>query len=176
MNKTTSCDSSVLINFLRVDRLDLIDRCSFSFVITDHVMEEISNCFSEQRDRLEGGLVRKIIQIANVEAPEEFELFGKLSETGQLGAGECAAIAIAVHREYHLAIDDNQAIRKTTGLLPSSRILRTQDLVLTMIQEQILELNDADKLIQIWADQHRFKLPIKSFSELLNFSILGTKS
>jgi hypothetical protein len=37
-----------------------------------------------------------------------------------------------------------------------------------MIQEQLLEIDEADHLIGIWATQHRFKLKIQSFRELMS--------
>jgi Predicted nucleic acid-binding protein, contains PIN domain len=171
MNKPTSCDSSVLINFLRINRIDLLGKCSHTFFITDHVVEEISSLFPAQRACLEFGLEQKILQKINVELPGEFELFTSLNESRQLGAGECAAIAVASHRGYYLTIDDNQAIKKTMGLIGSSQIFRTQDLIVMMIREQILEVAEADHLIEIWATQHRFKLKIKSFSELVISSL-----
>lgn len=36
-----------------------------------------------------------------------------------------------------------------------------------MIHEQLLEIEEADRLIEVWATQHRFKLKIKSFRELM---------
>lgn len=168
MNKNTSCDASVLINFLRIDRLDLLEKCTHSFFITDHVQDEISNYYPSQRTCLEDGLHRNILQKANVESSEEFTLFANLNKSRQLGAGECAAIAVAIHRGYYLAIDDNQAIKKAQGLLSPHCILRTQDLILLMINEQLLALEEADHLIEIWATRHRFKLKIKSFRELLH--------
>ena len=44
-------DASVLINFLRVDRMDLISECSHDFVVTDHVAEEITSRYPDQRQR-----------------------------------------------------------------------------------------------------------------------------
>ncbi len=167
MNKNISCDASVLINFLRIDRIDLFEKCSYAFLITDHVQDEISNFYPDQRAVLEHGLHRKALHKINVEAEQEFTLFAELNKSGQLGAGECAAIAVAHHRNYDLAIDDNQAIKKTLALPSPPVVLRTQDLILLMIQEHLLEIEEADQLIHIWATQHRFKLKIQSFSELI---------
>jgi predicted nucleic acid-binding protein len=171
MNKNTSCDASVIINFLRIKRMDLFEKCSHSFFITDHVQDEISNYYPDQRACLEDGLYQNILQKLNVESSQEFATFTDLNKSGQLGAGECAAIAVASHRGYNLAIDDNQAIKKALGLSSPPNIFRTQDLMLLMIQEELLEIDEADHLIEIWATQHRFKLKIKSFRELTNFPL-----
>lgn len=171
MTKNTSCDASVLINFLKVKRIDLLEKCSYSFFITDHVKDEITTHYSDQRTYLDHALHQNILQRANVETHQEFAIFAELGKTGLLGAGECAAIAIASHRQYYLAIDDNQAIKKALGLFSPHFILRTQDLVLLMIQEQLLGIDEADKLIEEWATQHRFKLKIKSFRELVSLPL-----
>ncbi len=167
MIKNISCDASVLINFLKINRIDLLEKCSRSFYITDHVQDEITTHYADQRTRMESALHQNVLQKANVQTPHEFAIFAELSKEGLLGTGECAAIAVASHRQYHLAIDDNQAIKKASGLLPPHSILRTQDLVSLMIQEQLLEIDAADALIQEWATQHRFKLKIKSFKEMV---------
>ncbi|HSW85980.1 MAG TPA: hypothetical protein VLG49_00610 [Rhabdochlamydiaceae bacterium] len=168
MSKNTSCDASVLINFLKIKRIDLLEKCSHSFFITDHVQDEITTHYPDQRAYLERALHQNILQRANVEASQEFTIFAELGKSGQLGSGECAAIAVASHRQYYLAIDDNQAIKKASGLLSSHFILRTQDIVVVMIQEQLLGIDEADDLIETWAAQHRFKLKIKSFRELVS--------
>lgn len=167
MNKNISCDTSVLINFLKIQRIDLFQKCSLFFFITDHVQDEISAYYPDQHTLLNFAVDQKILVKRNVESPEEFQTFGELSKSGQLGAGECAAIAIAVHQHYCLAIDDNQAIRKASILLSPHCILRTQDLMLLMIQENLLSLEQADHMIQVWAKEHRFRLKIDSFRSLL---------
>lgn len=173
MIKLTSCDTSFLINFLKIDRLDLLDRCSHSFLISEHVLDEITNCYTVQRSCLEKGLRQNILKQIKVDTAEELDTFVQLNITRQLGAGECASIALAYHRDYFLAIDDIQAIKKALVLLPASRILRTQDLILLMIQEQLLDINEADQLIDVWATQHRFQIKIKSFREILAQSSVG---
>src|ERR1700722_7633689 len=35
-------DTSVLINFLKIDRLDLLGNCSLHFLVTDHVRHDAS--------------------------------------------------------------------------------------------------------------------------------------
>lgn len=167
MNKWATCDSSFLINFIRINRLDLFEKSSYTFVITDHVEEEITNCFQDQLNCLNDGLNRNILQKVNVESSQEFSLFAELHKSGQLGTGECAAIAVAACREFILAIDDNLAIKKTKDLIPLSNLLRTQDFLLKLIDEQQLEIDEADRLKEMWETQHRFKLKINSFRDLI---------
>ena len=167
----TSCDTSVLINFLKIDRMDLLEKCSHSFFITDHVQEEITTHYSDQHTLLQTALHQKILQKADVESSEEFAVFAQLSKSGQLGTGECAAIALASCRKYYLLIDDVQAIKKASSLIAPNFILRTQDLIVLMIQEHLLEIKEADYLIEVWAKQHRFKLKVKSFEEFMSYAL-----
>ena len=51
-------DASVLINFLRIDRMDLIAAVSYEFIATDHVANEISEAYPEQRVRYQAALDR----------------------------------------------------------------------------------------------------------------------
>ena len=171
MNKNISCDTSVLINFLKIKRIDLLQECSHSFFITDHVQNEITECFPQQYSLLKSALDQNILTKVTVNSSQELKIFLELSKSGQLGAGECAAIASAVHQKHYLAIDDNQAIQKASVLILPNFILRTQDLIFIMIQENLLSLYEADKLLLIWAKEHRFKLKINSFNELISISL-----
>ncbi len=108
-------DTSVLINFLRIDRTDLIAGHSHDFLATNHVAAEISDRYPDQQQRLAEALDAGVISETRVTMPEELKLFESLFTTGRLGAGECSAIAFAVRRGYILAIDDRLAIRHARG-------------------------------------------------------------
>jgi predicted nucleic acid-binding protein len=85
-----------------------------------------------------------------------------------LGAGECATIAVAVHRGYFLAIDDNPAIKKAELLMLSDKILRIQDIWVGMIRENLLSFEAANQLLLNWATDHRFKLKIPTIKDLFS--------
>ena len=160
-------DTSVLINFLKIDRLDLLGNCSLHFLVTDHVKAEINDNFPDQLQRFQNGLQQRILEEINVAEPAEIELFANLLQKGKLGIGECSAISVAIHRKYSLAIDDNLAIKSALSLAPHLHILRTQDLMVKMIQEGIMNILDADTMLRDWEENHRFKLKINTFKELL---------
>jgi predicted nucleic acid-binding protein len=100
MSKKVSLDASPLINFLRINRIDLLEQISYSFFITDHVEDEISILYP------------------------------------------------------------------TSPYLSPQFILRTQDIILHMMLEGLLNVDEADEILEEWALKHRFKLKIKSFKEL----------
>lgn len=160
-------DTSVLINFLRIDRMDLLGALPYAFLATNHVGAEITDSYPDQLKRYEAALANGIIVEVVLTSDEELELFAELSSSGRLGMGECSAIACAVHRAQTLAMDDRRAIsqaRKTnSGLL----IVRTEQLVTEMIRNGFLTVKEADKMKEDWSRNHRFTLAIGSFGELL---------
>ena len=160
-------DTSVLINFLKIDRVDLLGRCTHTFFVTDHVEAELSDYYADQVRRFQKGYEAKVFSKLSLSNPAELETFAELIKTGTLGAGECSAIAAAVHRASLLAIDDIRAIRRAKALAPELEILRTQDLMVLMIQQELLSIEQADTILHAWIRHHRYHLKIGSFQELL---------
>ncbi len=120
MTNVVVSDTSVLINFLRIDRLDLMGNCSLHFLVTNHVREEVTDHFPDQSQRFQNGLQR-ILEEIHITDSAEIGLFSTLMQNGKLGRGECSAIAVAIHRKYSLAIDDNVAIKSTLSQAPYAR-------------------------------------------------------
>lgn len=164
-------DTSVLINFLRIDRMDLIAAHPASFIATDHVAAEIADTYPEQQTRYAAALNAAQITEQRIDDPAELEMFLRLAAKGRLGAGERAAIAVALNRDCALAIDDSRAITRalqeaTLGENVLS-ILRTQDIVVELIRKGVASVEAADAIHVDWATNHRFKLNIASFQDLL---------
>jgi predicted nucleic acid-binding protein len=164
-------DTSVLINFLKIDRMDLIGCHPDSFLVIDHVQDEILSDYPQQLDCFNVACDSGYIKIESVIDPAELELFARLAVGNRLGAGERAAIAVALHRGYTLAIDDrkalNRALREAGTALTTLQVVQTQDIVVKLIRQGVLALDAADAILDDWAKHHRFKLKISSFSELL---------
>jgi predicted nucleic acid-binding protein len=165
-------DTSVLINFLRIDRMDLIGAHPASFIATDHVAAEITGTYPDQQARYAAALNSAQITEERVDDPVELEMFLRLAAKGRLGAGERAAIAVALNRGCALAIDDSRAIQRALheAALGQSTltILRTQDVVVELIRRRTITVEAADAILLDWATSHRFKLKIASFQELLD--------
>jgi predicted nucleic acid-binding protein len=160
-------DTSVLINFLRIDRMDLIARHSHRFVITGHVREEVTDNFPEQQVRLNAALADGTLEEVVVDGEIALDLFKTLTETHRLGTGESAAIACAVANGYAIAIDDRTAERQARQLKQDLVVQGSQDVMLHLIRCGAIDLAEADQIKDTWATQHRFRLSIQSFSELL---------
>ena len=115
-------DTSVLINFLRIDRMDLIGRHPQRFLATDHVGAEITSSYPEEQERYQAAVASGLLDTCSVVDPEEVTLFLKLGPGQQLGAGECSAIAVAIRRRYPIAIDDNRAVKRAIRDRKSTRL------------------------------------------------------
>lgn len=167
MTEIVVSDTSVLINFIKINRLDLLANCSFNFLVTDHVKDEITDNFPEQLHQFQEGLKQNFFNEIKVTEPKEIELFSTYLINGKLGRGECSAIAVALNRKHAIAIDDNLAIKTIKSISPDLTIFRTQDLVVKSIKEGILSILEADELLVKWEKYYRFKLNIQTFNELL---------
>jgi predicted nucleic acid-binding protein len=164
-------DTSVLINFLKVDRLNLIGRHQPKCVITQHVVDEVTKYYPEQQTRLNAAITDGHLTVISVETPAELQIFGNLQSTGRLGVGECSAIAIALFRDFAIAIDDRRAIKEARALAVNSgknlAVFGTQDIIVRLIRAGHLTVVQADVLLVTWRTQHSFTLKIQSFAELL---------
>jgi predicted nucleic acid-binding protein len=164
-------DTSVLVNFLRINRMDLIGAHPATFIATDHVAGEISDTYPEQQARYAAALHAAQITEQRIDDPAELEIFLRLAAKGRLGAGERAAIAVALNRGCALAIDDSRAIRRALqeAALGENALstLRTQDIVVELIRKGVVSVEAADAIHVDWATNHRFKLKIVSFQDLL---------
>jgi predicted nucleic acid-binding protein len=164
-------DTSVLVNFLKIDRMDLVGACPRRFIATDHVGAEITDAYPDQRARYEAAIVAGHLDICTITDPIEAELFAKLGPGKRLGAGECSAIAVAINRRFALAIDDNRAVNRAlaeAGLAGHElEILRTQDVMVALIRAGVIDVANADQIKETWARHHRFRIKATTFADLL---------
>lgn len=160
-------DTSVLVNFLRIDGMALLGELSSTVVITEHVAAEITEHYVEQSTRLEAALAAGHVETTVLATSDELALFGALMGDGRLGSGECAAIACAISGGHVLAIDDRKAAREALRIEASLSIVGTADLVVAMIQDGLLSVDSADEIKLRWEQEHRFRLPFVSFAVLI---------
>lgn len=160
-------DTSVLVNFLCIDRMDLIAHHPDRFVITDHVADEITDHYPEQKARLNAALAAGTVEQLSVSGDAALELFRTLSEMRKLGSGESAAIAYAIANDCALAIDDRTATTKARELKPDIVVLGTQDIMVQLIRSGVLDVAEADRIKDAWAEQHRFRLGIRTFGGVI---------
>lgn len=164
-------DTSVLINFLKVDRMYLVGKHEPHCAITEHVLQEVGGSYPQQQELLKTALKDGHLDVISVSEEAEVELFAKLQRNGRLGSGECSAIAVAIRRGYALGMDDRLAIREAHTCAAAENtivdVYRTQDIILRLIRAGSLTVEQADFLLAAWRTQHRFVLSFRSFAELL---------
>jgi predicted nucleic acid-binding protein len=102
-------DNTVLSNFAKVNKLDLIKRSFDRVYITEQVLEEFKL-----------GVKRGVLPDVNLDfevlklKDEEIELYNALRV--KLGKGEASCLSIAKHRNMEFLTDDSDA-RKTANIL-----------------------------------------------------------
>lgn len=162
-------DSSVLINFLCIDRADLLARPGAQALVTEHVVAEVTADYPEQVQSLTTALQAGHLQVLPIDDPNELAAIAALRRTtnSRLGIGECSAIAIAVFRGLRIAVDDGAAIKHIKRELPGLQIYTTQDLMVALVRGGRLSVAEADSMAVTWSTQHSFTLKIRSFQDLL---------
>lgn len=164
-------DTSVLINFLKIDRMDLLGRHPGRLLVTDHVRAEITGDYPDQRARFETALAAGLLDQCRVDDPAELALFMRLYTSQRLGAGECSAIAVALTRRHAIAIDDSRAVNRTLRELKLGHagleVVRTPDIMIGLIRAGVLKIAEADAIKEMWARHYRFRIKAGSFRDLL---------
>lgn len=160
-------DTSTLLNFLRIDRLDILASLSiYRFIVTDHVRFEVTSHYPLQLSNLERAFRAGHLVETSLADPLELDAFAALQAHGVLGDGECSAIAAAVTRGCRLAIDDKTARNKAAFFHPTVTLLSTVDLMVAAIHGDILSIAEADFIKAEWEANHRYRLKFNSFSEV----------
>lgn len=160
-------DTSILINFLNIDRLDLLISFPGKFLITEHVVDEITLDFPDQKNRLHSAIANGELEVITADSEQELQLYNNLIKEKRLGAGECSAIACAISRKYCLAMEDARACKQTLKLEPSIEILRTQDLMVRLIVDKVITVEEADAIKSDWQIKYRFAFKFQSFIEII---------
>lgn len=164
--KVIITDTSVLVNFLIIDRMDLLEKHPNEFIITDHVFDEVTHYYAFQKQKLTEAIEKKILSIVQVLHSDEIVLFSELQKSKNLGVGECSAIACAVYHGYSLAIDDIRARKQAEKV--GVDIINTQDIMISFISQGVITVAEADLIKNEWEIKHKFLLKIPSFREVIS--------
>jgi predicted nucleic acid-binding protein len=164
---TLVIDTSVLVNFLAIDRFDLVRGLADQAMATDHVAGEITDDYPEQKARYERAVLCGDLTVATVNQPDAIAAFGRLVQERVLGAGECSAIALAGTMGHALAIDDKRAKASAARAFPKMHVLGTKDIMVAAIKAGHLAVSDADAIKAEWESRYRFKFRFQSFADIL---------
>lgn len=162
-------DTSVLVNFLRIDRVDLLaSHPRYRFVVIDYVKREVTDRYPQQIARLDGALALGLLESdidPGLVTMAELLAYTDLQKV-RIGDGERGAIAAAYSRGYAIAINDYRAMKK---LPPAYRSITREDtasIMVSLIHSGVLPVAEADAIKADWEANHRFRLKFASFGEV----------
>jgi predicted nucleic acid-binding protein len=158
-------DSSFLINFLVVDRMDIISRLpQFRFHVVNHVVAEIR--YESQRARLQAAIERGGVTEIEITRPAEILLYDGFRKF--LGDGESASLAVAVSRRWIIAADEKGRFRRELFTqLGEGNLLDTLGALVTAIRTGVLTIEHAD-VLRGKLQESRFRMDSTPFGELLS--------
>jgi predicted nucleic acid-binding protein len=157
-------DSSFLINFLVLDRVDILGGLpQFRFLVVNHVTAEIR--YADQRARLQTAVESDIVTEIEVTDPDEILLYDEFRKF--LGDGESASLAVAIRRDWAIAADEKGRFRRELfGRLGENYLLDTLGALLTAIKAGVITGEEADAL-RARLRENRFEMDPRPFDELL---------
>jgi predicted nucleic acid-binding protein len=160
-------DSSFLINFLAVDRMDILSRLpQFRFHFVNHVRAEIR--YESQRVRLQAATEAGGVTEIEVTEPGEILLYDEFRSF--LGDGESASLAVAVSRRWIIAADEKGRFRRELlTRLGENYLFDTLGALLTAIRANVITVAHAEALRR-QLQAHRFQMDSTPFDELLRES------
>ena len=159
-------DASVLINFLRAGRLDLLRyHEGYKIVVTEHVSQEVR--YPDQVAGLAEALTAGDIAEIQVTDPVELEIFAELNTV--LGRGESASIAVAANRGWVTAMDElGRARREVYDRIGRNRLINTPGLILSCVQNGAITVAEADSVkSRLELQGQTFTMSFESFGDLL---------
>lgn len=162
--KVVITDTTVLINLIHIDRLELLGRLPpFEFLVADEVAAEITN--SAQMPMLNAAFGAGSIQKVTFTDLDTLTLTAELRRS--LGLGEAVSLAAAVTQGWLIACDEKRAFsREARTRLGEARMLSTPGILLLAIRNGIISVEEADELKKL-LEQRRFRMTFGSFRELL---------
>jgi len=155
-------DSSVLINFCAVRRLDiLVAACPPPRYVLADVLEELEPDCGQQVDEL---LAQDELAASTLEGRDELERWA--TYTLRLDAGEAATLAAAATRGWSIAVDERAARRIAAQDLGTSRITGTVGLLRAAVAQSQLTIEEGDRLLARMIDDGYWS-PVQSLRERL---------
>jgi predicted nucleic acid-binding protein len=153
-------DSSVLINFCAVRRVDvLVAACRPPRYVLADVLEELEPDCRQQVDEL---LARNDLALATLEGSDELERWA--TYTLRLDAGEAATLAAAAARRWSIAVDERAARRIAAHDLGADRITGTVGILRAAVAQDHITIVEGDGLLQLMVEDGYWS-PVQSLRE-----------
>ncbi len=157
------CDTCILVNFARIERLDLlVEHRDYRFVVPEQVLDEL----------IEPGQ-RILVDIALANGGLELVVSADLAEITRsvelrqhMDRGEAVAFAVAEHRGWLIATDEGRRTRRMiVEQLGAQRLLTTPAILLGCVRAGSLTVAGAD-VIKAQLEKQRFRMAFESFADL----------
>ena len=163
--RTAALDASVLINFLHLERLDILaDIADVDFVVPEQVVEEITD--SQQARTLAQAVRDGRLRCERSTDLDEVATYADLRQF--MGRGEAACLSMAERRGWLVAVDERgRFLRMARERVGEHRILNTPGILLIAIRAGVLSLNEAD-VLKARLETHRFRMKFDSFRDVLD--------
>ena len=157
-------DANILINLLHVGRLALLAALpGYECIVPEDVVAEITDPI--QRPQLDRAIADGYLRVETITEPDELVEYAALRRT--LGRGEAACLVLAARHGWLVASDEKGRFqREASARLGDGRTVNTAGLFVAAIRAGSISVKDADQAKSI-LEQHRFRLPFKSFGDVL---------
>jgi predicted nucleic acid-binding protein len=168
--KDAIIETSVLVNFLKVDRTDLLAKHPYyRFVVIDLVRNEVTQYYADQVARLQAAIAAGELlpdQPPEATDPAELAAFATMSRV-KIGEGERAGVAAAHTRGLPLAMDDERAWKRAASFCAGVLRESTVSIMVALIRAGTIDVGEADAIKLEWETNHRFRLKFTSFTEVV---------
>lgn len=161
---TIVLDTSVLLNFIRIDRTNLLQPLAVPLLVAEDVRDEVTR--PDQRNVLEAAISAGLLHVESISDRVEVALFADLARIGRFGPGERAVMAVALTRGMAAGLQERLAAAEMRRRDKAARVITTEDIVLRAIKAGGITVSDADSLLVEWRTNHRFASRIKTFEGL----------
>lgn len=156
-------DTSVLINYAHVDRLDLVAGCYAEARVVEQVQTELQR--ENQREALDRALDAGIVTPCSVTDPNDIAEAFRIVYEERRGRGESFSFVYARAHGCILAIDDKRAVNLFLRKHPALVTATSKDLMIRAIARKLITVQDADGIKVAWEQECRYKLLFGSFQD-----------
>jgi predicted nucleic acid-binding protein len=154
-------DTSVLLNFVRIERVDLLECLKTPLLMPADVLTEVTR--AEHRMVVNQAIADGILMVETISAFAEVALFADLARGGRLGPGERATLAVALARGITAAVQDRPAHAELRRRDKQASVVTTEDIVRHAIHAGVIAVPAADALLLEWRARHRFASRLTTF-------------
>lgn len=143
-DQDVATDTSLLLNFLRIDRMDILGALpGFRFCVLNHVIGEITQ--EPHATRLQAALAQGHVVEFELTDLNAIDDYSSLREN--LGDGEAATIAAGAHERWVVGMDEKaRAKREAVARVGEHNLLNTPGVLVHAVHVELLTLDEAEQI------------------------------